>query len=88
MIRKILSCDICGSKWDITDTDLFEKINPGLCYANDKIVGGCRRFDILSVRALSEDKIARDYMDICDNCYNKIDRFIFDLKEGGSDANI
>lgn len=88
MLRKFLSCDLCGDKWDITDTDYYKMINPGLYYTNNKVIEGSRQFVILRATALSEDRVSKTDLDICDKCYNKLERFMFDLKEGGADANL
>lgn len=89
MIRKFLTCDICGDKWDITDTNLNDKVSAGLVYTMDKAREGYRRFHLQSIEVKSDDLMYREDLDICDKCYNKLDRFIYDLtKEGEPDANL
>lgn len=89
MIRKFLTCDICGDKWDITETNLNDKVSAGLVYTMDKAREGYRRFHLQSIEVKSDDLMYREDLDICDKCYNKLDRFIYDLtKEGESDANL
>lgn len=89
MIRKFLTCDICGDKWDITDTNLNDKVSAGLVYTMDKAREGYRRFHLQSIEVKSDDLMYREDLDICDKCYNKLDRFIYDLtKEGEPNANL
>lgn len=82
MIRKFLTCDICGDKWDITDTNLNDKVSAGLVYTMDKVRDGCRRFHLQSIEVKSDDLMYREDLDICDKCYNKLDKFIYDLANG------
>lgn len=85
MVRIYLTCDICGSKWDITDTDYAKNVYPGTMYIHTRVKEGIRNMIIQNGKVTDDDRLERNDMDICDKCYNKIDRFIFDLKEGGSD---
>lgn len=85
MERRYLQCDICGSKWDITDTSLAERINPGLCYINNRVKEGVRHFKLMSLSAIDDNKISVVDLDLCDGCYNKLDRFIFELANGGEE---
>ena len=84
MIRRYLQCDICGDKWDITDTDLSERVNPGLIYMNNRALEGVRQFKLMKLTA--EDNkmtsVRSIDLDICDKCYNKLDRFIYELAKG------
>lgn len=88
MLRKYLSCDICGSKWDITNTDLNDKTMPGYNYTVNKVREGCRRFHFQTIEVKSDDRAYKEDLDICDKCYNKLDRFIFELaNEEEEDVN-
>ncbi len=87
MIRKFLTCDICGDKWDITDTNLNDKVSAGLVYTMDKAREGCRRFHLQSIEVKADDLMYREDLDICDKCYNKLDRFIYDLTKGEINAD-
>lgn len=82
MERRYLQCDICGDKWDITNTDLSSYVSPGLCYNNNKVREGVRQFKILKLTAASDGRVMSDDLDLCDGCYNKLDRFIYDLTKG------
>lgn len=82
MIRRYLQCDICSSKWDITNTDLGDQYEPGSIYFEHKVRDGVRAFNIQTVELKSDDRIYRNNLDICDECYNKLDRFIFELAKG------
>lgn len=82
MQRLYLQCDICGDKWDITDTDLSKLINPGLRYNNNEVRKGVRQFKIVRQKAVSDNSIICDDLDICNECYNKLDRFIYELAKG------
>ena len=82
MIRRYLQCDICGDKWDITNTDLDGRVNPGLSYIHNKVKEGVRQFKVMKLSYLGDGRVPCDDLDICDKCYNKIDRFIFDLARG------
>ena len=88
MIRRYLQCDICGDKWDITDIDLSERVNPGLIYMNNRALEGVRQFKLMKLTALDEDRISVDNLDICDGCYNKLDRFIYELANGEDESEI
>ena len=79
MERRYLQCDICGDKWDITNTELKPMVNPGISYHNKRVREGVRQFKILRERADEDGRIVSDYIDLCDACYNKLDRFIFDI---------
>lgn len=89
MERRYLQCDICGDKWDITNTELNPMVNPGLQYHNKRVREGVRQFKIIKQRAIEDGIIVSDEFDICDGCYNKIDRFIFDIanEEEGPNYN-
>ena len=85
MIRKIIKCDICGDTWDITDTDLSTFYNPGSEYRRRKIIDGSVTY-ILSVGNNEGDEIiSSSPLDLCTGCYNKLDRFIFSMKEKKSE---
>lgn len=88
MIRIYLTCDICGSKWEITNTEYANKPYPGTRYIHNCVKEDRRNIIIQKGKVTDDDRLERDDMDICDRCYRMIDRFIFDLKEGKEDANI
>ena len=82
MLRRYLTCDICGDKWDITDTEYADKIDPGYWYIYNKAIEGCRQFRIQRMEVKTDNRLYYENLDICDKCYNKIDRFIYDLARG------
>ena len=88
MVRRYLQCDICGDKWDITDTELMERVNPGLTYIHNKVKDGVRYFKIVKLSYEDDGRVPCNDLDICDNCYNKIDGFIFNLARGEEDDDI
>ena len=79
MVRKYLECDICGDKWDITNTNFGDKPYPGTIYIHRNIKECLRTFIIQKGKVTFDDRLERHDMDICDKCYKKIDRFIYDL---------
>lgn len=87
MTRVYIICDICGSKWEITNTEYANKPYPGTRYIRN-CVKEDRRNIIIQKGKSNGYKLERYDMDICDRCYRMIDRFIFDLKEGKEDANL
>lgn len=87
MTRTYIKCDLCGDMWDVTDTKLSKFTNPGFFYHNNKVREGVRRFRIVKERAVADDHIMGDDLDLCDKCYNAIERFIFSLSEEGEDGS-
>ena len=81
MIRTYLQCDICGDKWDITDNDINDFTSPGWAYIRQCIKDERRKYLIKIGKYKDDGRIEADDIDICDKCYNAIDRFIFSLKE-------
>ena len=81
MERRYLQCDICGDLWDITDTELNPLVNPGLQYNNKRVREGVRWFKILKQKSAEDGRVMSSDIDICDGCYNKLDRFIYDISE-------
>lgn len=88
MIKKILTCDICGDKWDITNTDYADKVDPGEFYQINKVREGCRQFRLQKMEVKLDDYMHYERLDLCDKCYNKLDRFIYDLTKGEINANL
>lgn len=86
MIRTYLQCDLCGSKWDITFTNYNKAICPGWGYTSKCIEEGKRKFIIKTGNHTDDGRIEMDDIDICDKCYNAIDRFMFSLSEEGEDG--
>lgn len=76
MIHKVVVCERCGSRWDLTDATLDE-----LSYL--KNIYDRRSFTIKTIgcnRAAGihfEDR----RIDLCDGCYNRIERFIMGGEE-------
>lgn len=87
MLRKFLICDICGDKWDITNTDYADKVDPGEYYNHNKVREGCRQFRIQKMEVKSDDRMYFERLDLCDKCYNKLDRFIYELAKGEINAD-
>lgn len=92
MTRTYLQCDLCGDKWDVTDTDYYKNsVYPGLQYVKDCVSTGRRQFIIQKVNFTTDERLERDDLDICDRCYNAIDRFLFSLgkeEEDGSESTL
>ena len=80
MVKKILQCDICGDKWDITNTDYCDYVYPGYSYIKECIREGKRTYIIKIGTACEDGRVEEDEIDICDKCYRSIDRFIERLK--------
>lgn len=88
MLRKYLTCDICGSKWDITNTPFDDRVDPGTCYRNAKVMDGVRKFGVYTLTAHEDTRVSMENLDMCDKCYNKLDRFIYELaNEEEEDVN-
>lgn len=87
MIRTYINCDICGDKWDITETDYARHQYPGTRYIHD-CVKKSKRTMIIHTGTVTNDRLVLDCMDICDKCYNKIDRFIYDLTKGAEEDDV
>ena len=85
MVLKYLSCDICGNKWNITNTNYADKPYPGTIYIHRNIKECLRTFIVQKGKVTFDDRLERDDMDICDKCYKKIDKFIYDLAKGGEE---
>lgn len=85
MVRTYLQCDLCGSKWDITFTDINKVICPGWAYTQNCIKEGRRKYIIKTGEYQSEGRTEMNDLDICDKCYNAIDRFLFSLGEEADD---
>lgn len=79
MERRYLQCDLCGDKWDITNTELSGLISPGYFYHRNKVKEGVRMFRIVKEKAIDDERVIGNDLDLCDGCYNRLDRFIFDL---------
>ena len=77
MIHKVVVCERCGSRWDLTEaafegeSDYLNNIYDRRCYTIKTI--RCNR----AAGTYFEDR----RVDLCDGCYNKIERFIM----GGED---
>lgn len=77
MIHKVVVCERCGSQLDLTDANLDDEAS----YL--KNIYDRRSFTIKTIgcnRAAGtffEDR----RIDLCDGCYNKIDRFIYGGEE-------
>lgn len=86
MIRTYLQCDLCGDKWDITSTEYSSRLNyPGTAYIKDCLKDGRRRYIIQKGKVTDDDRLERDDIDICDKCYNKIERLFYDMNRKGED---
>lgn len=88
MVRTYLNCDICGDKWDITETNYARIPYPGTRYVHDCVKKSKRTIIIHTGKVTVDDRLELDEMDICDKCYNKIDRFIYDLTKGAGEDDI
>lgn len=77
MIHKVVVCERCGSRWDLTDAALddessyIKNIYDRRCYTIKTI--GCNR----AAGTVFEDR----RVDLCDGCYNRIERFIMGGEE-------
>lgn len=77
MIHKVVVCERCHSQWDLTasaikdESGYLKNIYDRRCYTIKTI--GCNR----ASGTFFEDR----RVDLCDKCYNKIERFIM----GGED---
>ena len=87
MIRTYLQCDLCGSKWDITFTEYNKSICPGSNFTSQCIREGRRKVIIKMGTPQDDGRIEYDDLDICDKCYNALDRFMFSLSEEGEDGS-
>ena len=85
MVLKYLSCDLCGNKWNITNTNYAERPYPGTRYIHNCVKEGSRNMIIQTGKVTDDDRLERDDMDICDKCYKKIEKFIYNLGNGGSE---
>jgi hypothetical protein len=81
MKRTYLQCDLCGDKWDITFTEMNKAIYPGWAYTSQCIKDGKRKFIIKTGTYTDDGRVEMDDIDICDKCYNALDRFLFSLGE-------
>lgn len=76
MIHKVVVCERCGSRLDLTDVALDEA-------SYLKNIFDRRSF---TIKTIGYNRAAGTFfedrrIDLCDGCYNKIDRFIY----GGED---
>lgn len=81
-----LQCDLCGSKWDITCTPLSNAIKPGWAYNRQCLKEGRRKYIIKTGEPKGDGNIELNDLDICDKCYNAIDRFLFSLGKEEEDG--
>lgn len=80
MVRRYLQCDICGDKWDITDTKLNNALCPTTAYISQCIKDGKRQYKIYKATVTDDERTETDAIDICDRCYNAIEKFMYSLK--------
>lgn len=81
MIRTYLQCDLCGDKWDISDTNYQKTCNyPGSAYVKDCISRGRRKYIIQKGTYTTDERLERDDLDICDRCYSKLNTLIMSIK--------
>ncbi len=78
MIHQVVVCERCGSQWDLTKADLN-------C---DSYLTNILKRRSYTIRTIGCNRAAGIYfedrrIDLCDGCYNKIERFIM----GGEDYN-
>lgn len=76
MIHKVVVCERCGSQWDLTKASLDDE-------SYLKNIFDRRSFTIKTIEC---NRAAGTYfenrrVDLCDSCYNRIERFIM----GGED---
>lgn len=76
MIHEVVVCERCGSRWDLTDAALDES-------SYIKNINNRRCF---TIKTIEYNRAAGTYfegrrIDLCDECYNRIDRFIIGGKE-------
>ena len=83
MIRSYLQCDLCGNKWDITDTSHYNTIYPGSSYIKDCISRGRRKYILQKGNFTEDGRLERDDIDICDRCYSKINTLIMSIERTG-----
>ena len=80
MVRTLLQCDICGNTWDITFTDYNTAISPEYTYVRQCIKDEKRKYIIKTGTYTDDGRIETDEVDICDNCYNKLNNLIMNIK--------
>lgn len=76
MERRVLQCDICGNRWDITNTQYAFRPCPGTAYIHQEVKNNKRNLMLQKLKVTSDDRMEREDIDICDCCYYKIDKFI------------
>lgn len=85
MVVKYLQCDICGDKWDITGTRLNDSICPSMSYVTELVKNGKRKYIIKKGTATDDGRLELDCVDICDECYNKLNTLFMRIAREGAD---
>ena len=77
MIHEVVVCERCGSRWDLTEANLDS--------GNEYIKNIFSRRSY-TIKTIESNRAAGTFfedrrVDLCDGCYNRIERFIMGGKE-------
>lgn len=77
MIHEVVVCERCGARWDLTEANL----DSGNEYIKNIFSRRSYTIKTIEVNIATKTYFEDRRVDLCDGCYNRIERFIMGGKE-------